>query len=110
MKTIEERAKEYAQAIYGYAPAIEIAFIRGARSEHELLTRWHDPKEELPDSNKTVLVKVIDELDNESICLGTREGDEYTIDDAGEFRVGVCFDNESMPDMNVKVIGWREIL
>lgn len=75
-----------------------------------MLTRWHDPKEELPDSNKTVLVKVIDELDNESICLGTREGDEYTIDDVGEFRVGVCFDNESMPDMNVKVIGWREIL
>lgn len=23
---------------------------------------------------------------------------------------GTDFDNESMPDMNVKVIGWREIL
>lgn len=57
MGTIEERAKEYAQAIYGYAPAIEIAFIRGARSEHEALTRWRDPKEELPKDDSDVLVK-----------------------------------------------------
>lgn len=72
------------------------------------LTRWHDPKEEPPKNNVCVLLKVVDQLDNETIYLGSREGIEYMTD--GGLVFGTDFDNESMPDMNVKVIGWREIL
>lgn len=72
------------------------------------LTRWHDPKKEPPKNNVCVLLKVVDQLDNETIYLGSREGIEYMTD--GGLVFGTDFDNESMPDMNVKVIGWREIL
>ena len=33
------------------------AFIAGAKSERVELTRWRDPKEELPEDNKQVLIK-----------------------------------------------------
>lgn len=55
MKTIEERAKEYAEKCY--VQNTEWGFIAGAQAEHELLTRWHDPKEELPEYVKAVEVK-----------------------------------------------------
>lgn len=72
------------------------------------LTRWRNPKKELPKNNVCVLLKVVNQLDNEAIYLGSREGIEYITD--GGLVFGTDFDNESMPDMNVKVIGWREIL
>ena len=46
MKTIEERAKEYAEKCH--CQNTEWGFIAGAQAEHELLTRWNDPKKELP--------------------------------------------------------------
>lgn len=67
MKTIEERADEYARGLC--APDCALCndicikatsyrpFMDGAQSEHEELTRWHDPKEELPDDDRDVLVK-----------------------------------------------------
>lgn len=57
MGKIEERAKQYAREMYGYSSGVEIAFIRGAQSERAELTRWRDPKEELPDTNCDVLIK-----------------------------------------------------
>lgn len=42
MKTIEERAKEYAEKCH--CQNTEWGFIAGAQAEHELLTRWNDPK------------------------------------------------------------------
>ena len=69
METIEERAKEYAQAIYGYAPAIEIAFIRGARSEHEELTCWRDPKCP-PAHRKPVLIKGVTPSGRKCLVVG----------------------------------------
>ena len=74
------------------------------------MTRWHDPNEKLPEINTTVLVKVIDQLGNEAIYLGSREGDEYIIDGTEKIGVVECFDNESMSDTTVKVIGWREMI
>lgn len=82
-------------------------FTAGADWMRAELTRWHDPKEELPKNNVCVLLKVVDQLDNEAIYLGSREGIEYMTD--GGLVFGTDFDNELMPDMNVKVIGWRDI-
>ena len=71
MKTIEERA--YARYAGDDCPAdcescefrtdcVEVdyiqAYIDGARSELDLLTAWHDPKEELPSIGVPVLLKV----------------------------------------------------
>lgn len=53
MKPIEERAKEYEKKYYdGAASECRLAFIRGAQSERAELTRWRDPKEELPDEQR----------------------------------------------------------
>lgn len=64
MKTIEERAENYASqrhvsmnspnraACYGY--------IAGAYAERQELLRWRDPKEELPEDGATVLGKYRD--------------------------------------------------
>ncbi len=70
MKTIEERADEYVDMpctgkcdectmIEGTCRFYNdrVSFIAGAQSEHEELTKWHDPKEELPDTNRDVLIK-----------------------------------------------------
>lgn len=53
MKTIEERAKEYAEKCY--VQNTEWGFIAGAQAEHELMTRWHDPNI-TPDDNKPVII------------------------------------------------------
>ena len=92
MGTNKERAKEYAQAIYGYAPAIEIAFIRGARSEHEELTCWRDPKCP-PAHRKPVLIKGV-----------TPSGRKCLV-------VGVFYKSGLQTNTYYKVdpIGWREI-
>lgn len=55
MKTIEERAQEYAHQyrrdahdLKGErADAAFAAYCQGAEDEHKELTRWYDPKEEL---------------------------------------------------------------
>ncbi|MCM1301959.1 MAG: hypothetical protein NC226_09595 [Bacteroides cellulosilyticus] len=98
MKTIKERARKYVLgAANGYNAEARIsyfaekAFIAGAQSEHEELTRWHDPKEVLPEPLKNVLVKCSD---------GT-----YIIDMfLPTFKM---FDCEI--SLYVEVIGWREI-
>lgn len=102
-EAIERRIAE----LEGKMPDIQ-ASKEGAAWMQVELTRWHDPKKEPPKNNVCVLLKVVDQLDNETIYLGSREGIEYMTD--GGLVFGTDFDNESMPDMNVKVIGWREIL
>lgn len=111
MKTIREIAREYyvRYAFMGNDRAFaERHFEEGAAWMQVELTRWHDPKKEQPKNNVCVLLKVVDQLDNEAIYLGSREGIEYMTD--GGLVFGTDFDNESMPDMNIKVIGWREIM
>lgn len=56
MATIEERAKKYVRKIWAGGSRewgtnkqwTSQDFIAGAKSEHAELTRWRDPKEELP--------------------------------------------------------------
>ena len=62
MKTLEERAKEawddYAyRAGNLYRNCFIDGFTAGAISERNELLRWRDPKEELPEDNKQVLIK-----------------------------------------------------
>lgn len=63
MKTIEERAQEYAHQyrrdahdLKGErADAALAAYCQGAEDEHKELTRWHDPNI-TPDDNKPVII------------------------------------------------------
>lgn len=84
--------------------AVEIA----EQEIEEKLTRWNDPKEVLPKNGECVLIKVVDQLDNEALYMGSWEGDRYITDFGLVF--GNDFDDESVPDMNIKAIGWREIM
>lgn len=116
MKTIEERAGNFAH-VYELQDdngckksemrKIHEIFAAGALSERRELTRWNDPKEVLPENNQCVLFKVADRLSNESVYLGSREGVEYITD--GGLVFGTDFDDTSMADIDLKVIGWREI-
>lgn len=95
MKTIEERAKEYAEKCY--VQNTEWGFIAGAQAEHELLTRWHDPKENMPEPNHDVLTKWRwKDGSGEIISVGGFNGEEMG---AHAIVYPELFD----------VIGWREI-
>lgn len=107
MKTIEDRAREYALAS---SPEVFDQIARaagysiGAKAEHELLTKWHNPKEELPDDDVEVLVMVHRPFQTYAIL----RHDEYgwwqpvpprpMLDNDG----WVCIDDE-------EVFAWREI-
>lgn len=56
MKSIEERAKEYAAKCPG-CQNTEWGFIAGAQSEREEMLRWRDAEKELPEDGATVLGK-----------------------------------------------------
>lgn len=65
MKTIEERAQEACKEWAGGEPDDDIldgcfmdGFVVGAMSERKELTRWHDPKVELPETDVEVLVTI----------------------------------------------------
>lgn len=115
MKPIKEKSAEYARKIWAggkrpFASAKKMSeqdFTAGAEWMRGELTRWNDPKQELPETNVSVLIKATDQLDNEAIYLGSREGTEFMTD--GGAVIGIDFGEETTPDMNVKVIGWREI-
>lgn len=115
MKTIKERAREFVN------PPCDrrckscdtvkmdcrfyndlMSFIAGAESEHEELTRWHDPKEELPEDNREVL------------CIVNRQHCKFVIlhhDKYGWWQYvpfmsgGWCGYNGEIGE----IIGWREI-
>lgn len=71
MKTIEERALEYANSGATlfmdspeendiYCDDIARSYIAGAKDEREELLRWRDPKKEQPEDGATVLGKYRD--------------------------------------------------
>ena len=72
-------------------PITHKAFVAGAESEHAELTRWHDPKEELPEDMVHVLVK------KES---GAFEVAFYDYQMKSWFGIASSFE---------EVVGWREI-
>ena len=55
---IEERADMYVEHLSeDLKTCCKYSYIDGAKHEREILTRWHDPKKELPDTNRDVLIK-----------------------------------------------------
>lgn len=86
--------------------AVEIAEQEAEERIRRELTRWHDPKEEQPENNVCVLIKVADKFGNSAIYLGSREGNEYLTDGGFEFEID-CNDESSS---EMKVIGWPEMM
>lgn len=107
MKTLEQRAKEYAhkyrrerQDLGGKeADAVYLGFIEGAKSERAELTMWRNPAEELPSDSMRVLVHV--QLPNRASLVtggwyGTHPSEQgWHIDISWE---------------GLHVVGWRPLL
>ena len=99
MKSIEERAKEYVRThtqgwvLEAAGEQLEAIFIAGAQSEHAELTRWHDPKEEMPEHRKQVLVKT--DTENHDVAYYSDNVDGWIANDG-------IYDT-------AQIIGWREI-
>lgn len=77
------------------------AYVAGAKAKHEEMTRWHDPKEELPEYYKAVEIKHrrsgLIRISTAWMSAGDAGGYLWTIDGTNVL-------------VNVKnVIGWREI-
>ena len=110
MKTIEERAQEYAHQyrrdahdLKGErADAAFAAYCQGAEDEHKELTRWHDPKEELPEYIKVVEVKY-KAFNKIMMAIAFRLGDLWS----GKNKW--CIDRTSVHIDHENILGWREI-
>lgn len=76
--------------------AVEIAEQEAEERMREEMTRWHDPKEELPQRNIDVLVKLRD----------TYKGDKIHF--SVGYINGACWFGDSIGATD-DVIGWREI-
>ena len=107
MKTIEERAAEYADRETLYVECGEYtdrtiveAYAQGATDEYEKLTRWNDPKDILPDKDKSVLVKFVG-VSNVNVHYYTvgmlYEDDQW------------AYENDLAGHRYFKIVGWREI-
>lgn len=81
MRTIEERAKDYALQVGCFRPDLCAAdYIAGAKEEHILLTEWHDATDKAPEVGERVLCK----LTNGIIAVGLRRTDNlYMLDTQG---------------------------
>ncbi len=101
METIEKRAREYAHQyrrdahdLKGErADAAFAAYCQGAEDEHEVLTKWNDPKEP-PERGKDVLLKLRYEAGAEP---------SYTVG----YWNGIYYGDALGAD--TEIIGWREI-
>jgi hypothetical protein len=100
MKTIEERARDYQRSDEDDGTTAT-AFQNGAEWMRKELTRWRDPKEELPEYYKVVEVKWygsgLIRISTAWLSVGDAGGYLWTIE--GTSRL-----------INVRnILGWREI-
>lgn len=107
MKTIEERAEEWVDSPeaaahpYNRRGMID-AYIAGSKAKYEELTRWHDPKEELPEYIKVVEVKY-KAFNKIMMAIAFRLGDLWS----GKNKW--CIDGTSVRIDHENILGWREI-
>lgn len=112
MQTIEERAKSYARKVWrggvrdfvGHKKATELDFIAGADWMRKEMTRWCDPKEELPEEGQRVLLKGYDGRCT-NVFLGSFSCGVWTTDDDFVFHT----DADSVIGFDGVVTGWRPI-
>ena len=76
--------------------------IQFGKSEHTGLTRWHDPKEELPEYVKVVEVKY-KAFNKIMMAIAFRLGDLWS----GKNKW--CIDGTSVRIDHENILGWREI-
>ena len=106
MKTIKERAVEYANTTFESGVNSPFKdFVAGAKSEHEELTRWHDPKTEHPYLDSTVLIKYEATSDSTVVLYQTTRylvmpfvGPRFEFETDSRIKSGLF-----------KIVGWRYI-
>lgn len=108
MKTIQERAAYLADYVLEnvdpadallFRKLITESYMAGAEDEREELSRWHDPKEELPEDGKDVL------------CMTDRLSHTYEVlrHDKHGWWMRVYIQESGWCACDCNVIGWREI-
>ena len=120
METIEERAKAFCEnnicvdcgdrkncdrgCVGCCIPTFSALewLIQFGKSEHTGLTRWHDPKEELPEYVKVVEVKY-KAFNKIMMAIAFRLGDLWS----GKNKW--CIDETSVRIDHENILGWREI-
>ena len=120
METIEERAKAFCEnnicvdcgdrkncdrgCVGCCIPTFSALewLIQFGKSEHTGLTRWHDPKEELPEYVKVVEVKY-KAFNKIMMAIAFRLGDLWS----GKNKW--CIDGTSVRIVHENILGWREI-
>ena len=120
METIEERAKAFCEnnicvdcgdrkncdrgCVGCCIPTFSALewLIQFGKSEHTGLTRWHDPKEELPEYIKVVEVKY-KAFNKIMMAIAFRLGDLWS----GKNKW--CIDGTSVSIDHENILGWREI-
>lgn len=108
MKTIEERAKDCVRhltqgwVLEAAGEQLEALFIAGAESERAELTRWNDPKKELPPIYENVMVKYKASDGCEHITIAWRSAG-----DAGGYIYAISGTGVTINSQNI--LGWREI-
>lgn len=118
MEQTEKLADDYAQMVKSSMEAdgvdmtrkraviclrmVRESFIHGMERMHEELTRWHDPKEELPPIYDNVMVKYMALDGCEHVAIAWRSAG-----DAGGYIYAISGTGATINNRNI--IGWREI-
>ena len=119
MKTAAEKAREYADETYPTTDSNDYsrttaeewdACYDGYMAGYAEAMRWRDPKEELPEEDADVFVKVIrsGEYGDETIYTSSRVvNDFYHSNDADPFGCEGYYPAGNGGRVRVTVIGWR---
>lgn len=98
MKSLYERANEYANSWGIERPKIYASFEKGAKSEREELLKWNSPIDtDGLEDEVTVLLKVDCSANFSNYILGSRCGDKWLTAEGDELPEGTT------------IVGWREI-
>ena len=109
-----ERAEDYlinhecGYPMDGYVPlmeagrAVEIAEQDAEERTREELTRWHDPKEKLPEGNMNVIIRYL--ADKEGICTGCYNSNKE------RWELNDIYLSHLSDKVPIHVLAWREIL
>lgn len=95
MKTLEQLRKEAEENYAGHSYPREV-FRAGWDAAVNYLTKWHDPKENLPGSGRIVIIKV-----------------RYTVDGLVDYRIGTTIYGKlciAGRHEDCDILGWRPIV